>query len=148
VSITGDGIGATAVATIVNNKVYSVTVTNPGTGYTNAIATVIPAVGDTTGQAAALVVNLQGRYGTIRSYYNDAVKGKIIVSSNAGTIDYTDGIVTLTNFNPYSINNTFGQLTLSVKPTTNIISSTLNRLITIDPYDSSAVNVNVTTKKN
>jgi hypothetical protein len=148
VSITGDGIGATAVATIVNNKVYSVTVTNPGTGYTNATATVIPAVGDTTGQAAALVVNLQGRYGTIRSYYNDAVNGKIIVSSNAGTIDYTDGIVTLTNFNPYSINNTFGQLTLSVKPTTNIISSTLNRLITIDPYDSSAVNVNVSTKKN
>jgi hypothetical protein len=148
VTITGDGTGATAVATIVNNKLYSVTTTNAGTGYTNAIATVTPAVGDTTGQAAALVVNLQGRYGTIRSYYNDVVNGKVIVSSNAGTIDYTDGIVTLTNFNPYSINNIFGQLTISVKPLTNIVSSTLNRLITIDPYDSSAVNVNVTTKKN
>jgi hypothetical protein len=148
VTITGDGTGATAVATIVNNKLYSVTVTNAGTGYTNATATVTKAVGDTTGQSAALVVNLQGRYGIIRSYYNDALNGKIIVSSNVGKIDYDDGIITLNNFNPYSINNIFGQLTLSVKPKTNIISSTLNRLITIDPYDSSAVNVNVTSKKN
>jgi len=94
------------------------------------------------------VVNLQGRYGTIRSYYNDSVNGKIIVSSNVGTIDYTSGVVTLTNFNPYAINNALGQLTISVKPTTNIISSTLNRLITIDPFDPAAVNVVATAKKN
>jgi hypothetical protein len=147
VTITGDGLGATAIANIVNGSLSSVTVTNAGVGYTNAIATINPGTGDTTGRGAGVVVNLQGQYGTIRSYYNDSVKGKIIVSANVGTIDYTNGIVVLTNLSPVSINDPLGQLTISVKPTTSIISSTLNRIITIDPYDSSAVVVSVSTNK-
>jgi len=147
VTITGDGLGATAIANIVNGSLSSVTVTNAGVGYTNAIATINPGTGDTTGQGAGIVVNLQGQYGTIRSYYNDSVKGKIIVSANVGTIDYTNGIVVLTNLSPVSINNPLGQLTISVKPTTTNISSTLNRIITIDPYDSAAVVVSVSTNK-
>jgi len=131
----------------VNGSLSSVTVTNAGVGYTNAIATINPGTGDTTGQGAGIVVNLQGQYGTIRSYYNDSVKGKIIVSANVGTIDYTNGIVVLTNLSPVSINNPLGQLTISVKPTTTNISSTLNRIITIDPYDSAAVVVSVSTNK-
>jgi hypothetical protein len=147
VVITGDGTGATATAKIVNNKLYAVTVTNPGINYTVAIATIVPAPGDTTGTGAAVVVKLQGQYGVIRSYYNDAVKGKIIVLNNAGTIDYKNGIVVLTNFNPIAINNDLGQLTISAQPTTTIISSSLNRIITIDPYDPNAVSVSVTAKK-
>ena len=147
VVITGDGTGATATAKIVNNKLYSVTVTNAGVGYTSALATIIPAIGDTTGTGAAVVVQLQGQYGTIRSYYNDSVKGKIIVSNNVGTIDYVNGIVTLNNFNPIAVENDLGQLTISAQPTTTIISSSLNRIITIDPYDPAAVSVSVTAKK-
>jgi len=147
VVITGDGTGATATAKIVNNKLYSVTVTNAGINYTSALATIVPADGDTTGTGATVVVKLQGQYGIIRSYYNDAVKGKIIVLNNAGTIDYTNGIVVLSNFNPISVSNDLGQLTISAQPTTTIISSSLNRIITIDPYDPNAVSVSVTAKK-
>jgi hypothetical protein len=147
VVITGDGTGATATAKIVNNKLYSVTVTNAGVGYTSALATIVPAVGDTTGTGASVVVQLQGQYGTIRSYINDTIKGKVIVSANVGTIDYTNGIVVLSNFNPISVNNDLGQLTISCQPTTTIISSSLNRIITIDPYDPAAVSVSVTAKK-
>jgi len=147
VVITGDGTGATATAKIVNNKLYSVTVTNAGVGYTSALATIVPAVGDTTGTGASVLVQLQGQYGTIRSYINDTIKGKVIISANVGTIDYTNGIVVLSNFNPISVNNDLGQLTISCQPTTTIISSSLNRIITIDPYDPAAVSVSVTAKK-
>ena len=145
--ITGDGTGATATAKIVNNQLYSVTVTNAGVGYTTALATIVPAVGDTTGTGAAVLVALQGQYGTIRNYINDTVKGKVIISANVGTIDYTNGVVVLTNFNPISVENPLGQLTISCQPTTTIISSSLNRIITIDPYDTAAVSVSVTAKK-
>jgi len=147
VVITGDGTGATATAKIVNNKLYSVTVTNAGVGYTSALATIVPATGDTTGTGASVVVQLQGQYGTVRSYYNDTVKGKVIVSNNVGTIDYVNGTITLTNLNPISVDNDLGQLTISMQPTTTIISSSLNRIITIDPFDPAAVSVSVTAKK-
>jgi hypothetical protein len=147
VVITGDGTGAAATAQIVNNKLSSVTVTNAGVGYTSALATIVPATGDTTGTGASVLAQLQGQYGTIRSYINDTVKGKVVISANVGTIDYTNGIVVLTNFNPVSINNSLGQLTISCQPTTTIISSSLNRIITIDPYDPAAISVYVTAKK-
>jgi hypothetical protein len=147
VVITGDGTGATATAKIVNNKLYSVTVTNAGVDYTSALATIVPAVGDTTGTGAAVLVQLQGQYGTIRSYINDTIKGKVVISANVGTIDYTNGIVVLTNFSPVSVENPLGQLTISCQPTTTIISSSLNRIITIDPYDPAAVSVSVTAKR-
>lgn len=147
VVITGDGTGATATAKIVNNKLYSVTVTNAGVGYTSALATIVPALGDTSGTGATVVVQLQGQYGTVRSYYNDTVKGKVIVSNNVGTIDYVNGTITLTNLNPISVDNDLGQLTISMQPTTTIISSSLNRIITIDPFDPAAVSVSVTAKK-
>ena len=147
VVITGDGTGATATAKIVNNKLYSVTVTNAGINYTSALATIVPALGDTTGTGASVSVKLQGQYGIIRSYINDTIKGKVVVSSNVGTIDYTNGIIVLSNFNPISVENDLGQLTISAQPTTTIISSSLNRIITIDPYDPNAVSVSVNAKK-
>lgn len=38
IEIVGDGIGATAEATIVESVITGITVTNPGTGYTSAVA--------------------------------------------------------------------------------------------------------------
>ena len=40
ITIVGDGVGATATATIVNGSITAITVTNPGAGYTTAIANV------------------------------------------------------------------------------------------------------------
>jgi hypothetical protein len=147
VVISGDGTGATATASLVSGRVVSVNVTNGGTGYSGATATIKPAIGDTTGQSAQVQVNLFNQYGTLKTYYNDSVKGQVTVNANAGTVDYINGIVTLTNFNPINIDNPLGELTLSVKPTTNIISSTYNKIITIDPYDPNAVAVTVNAKR-
>ena len=144
VTISGDGIGATAVATIVNGSIQNITVTNSGNNYTQSLVTITPAAGDTTGKLGAATVNLQGRYGTLRTYYYNTTNAKTVLNSNVGTIDYQNGIITLNNFSPVgfdSVSN-LGQLTISVVPTTNIVSSTYDRIITIDPYDPTSIIVN------
>ena len=147
VTIQGDGTGATAQATITTEgKIDSIKVVTSGNNYTSAIATITPASYDTTGQGAAAVVNLTGRYGTLRTYYNNTQNVKTIYNTNAGTIEYNSGIVTLNSFNPIEVDNPLGQFTVSVNPTSTIISSSYNRLLTLDPYDPNAVTVTVTAK--
>ena len=146
ITILGDGTGATATAEISGGTIKTVTITNSGNNYTSAIATVTPAAGDTTGQLATLVVNLQGRYGTLRSYYFNSSGVKTIFDSNVGTIDYQEGVITLTSFGPIGVDNDLGQFALATTPTTDIVSSTYNRIITVDPYDTTAITVNVTAK--
>jgi hypothetical protein len=147
VTIKGDGTGATAIATLnTNGTIKSVKVTNSGSNYTSAIAVVTAAPSDTTGQSGSLVVNLEGRYGTLRTYYNNTENVKTVLNSNVGTIDYQTGIVTLNSFNPLNVNNELGQFTITANPTTTIISSSFNRIITVDPFDANAIVVNVTAK--
>ena len=146
VTILGDGTGATAHAVISGGVIRSIVVDTAGTNYTSAIAVITPVYGDTTGQLGAAVVNLQGRYGTLRSYYNNTSQVKTVFLSNIGTVDYTGGIVTLNSFGPINVDNALGQFTVTANPTTSIISSTYNRIITIDPYDASAITVNVIAK--
>jgi hypothetical protein len=146
VTIIGDGTGATAHAVVVNGAIRNIVVDDAGVNYTTAIAVITPVAGDTTGQLGSAVVNLQGRYGTLRSYYNNTSYVKTIFSSNIGTIDYSQGLITLNAFSPIGVNNELGQLTVTAKPTTSIISSSYNRIITIDPYDPNAITVNVIAK--
>ena len=146
ITISGDGVGANAYAILSGGSIQSVVITNSGNNYTSAIATVTPASGDTTGQNAALLVNLQGKTGTLRSYYYNNTRVKTILNSNVGTIDYDNGIITLNGFNPSNVDNSFGQLAITATPKSSIISSTYNGIITIDPYDSTAITVNVIAK--
>ena len=146
VTILGDGTGATAHAVLSGGSIKNIVVDTAGVNYTSAIAVITPADGDTTGQLAAAVVNLQGRYGSLRSYYNNNSQVKTVFISNIGTIDYTAGVITLNAFSPIDVDSPLGQLTVTAKPTTSIISSTYNRIITIDPYDPTAVTVNVIAK--
>ena len=147
VSIIGDGTGATAISSInVNGTINSITITNSGNNYTTAYTTITPVSTDNTGRGAAAVVNLQGRYGTLRTYYNNTGQGKTILNTNIGTVDYAGGTITLKDFKPTQVNNPLGQLTLTVTPTTSIVSSTFNRIITVDPFDPNAILVNVTVK--
>ena len=146
ITIQGDGVGATAHAVIVNGSIRNVVIDNPGSGYTSAIATVTSVAGDSSGKLGSLIVNLEGRYGTLRTYYNNTTNVKTIFNSNAGTVDYQQGIITLTAFGPIGVDNELGQFTVTATPTTSIISSTYNRIITVDPYDSTAITVNVTAK--
>lgn len=147
ITIMGDGTGATAECTLdTNGAIRTITVTNAGSGYTSAIATITPVSTDTTGQLGAAAVILQGRFGNLRSYYSNNQNVKTIYNSSAGTVDYQSGIITLDSFNPININNDLGQLTISANPTTTIISSSYNKIITIDPFDPTAIVVNITAK--
>ena len=145
VTIYGDGTGATAHAILSGGSISSIVVDTPGTGYTNAVVTITPQAGDTTGVLGAGTVTLQGRYGTLRTYYYNASNVKTILNAAAGTIDYTAGIITLTAFNPLAIDNPLGQLVISVTPVSKNVSSTYNTILTIDPYDPTSIAVNMYT---
>jgi CBS domain-containing protein len=131
VTITGDGTGAEAYAVLVAGRVNSIVVTNPGYNYTQAVATISNASGDTTGASAYAVPVLEGSIGTLRTYYYQN-NIKQILNSNAGTVDYVSGVVTLTDFAPLEINDPLGQFTISVVPDSTIVSSTFNRIIALD----------------
>jgi len=146
VTIYGDGTGATAEAIIINGSLSAINVLTPGSGYTAALVVITPAPNDTTGMNGAGVATLEGQFGTLRLYYYNQNNVKTILNSNAGTIDYTNGIVTLNSFNPYDVDNPLAQLTISVNPATTIFSSSYNRIITVDPNDPSAITINVTAR--
>jgi hypothetical protein len=147
VTILGDGTGATAEAVInTNGTIKQIDVTSSGNNYTSAIVSITSNPNDTTGQLGAAIVNLQGRYGTLRTYYNNTNDVKTVFNQNVGTVDYTGGIVTLNSFGPSGVDNDLGQLTITVNPTTTIFSSSYNRIITIDPFDLNAITINITAK--
>jgi len=146
VTITGDGFDATAVASITESgALRAITVTNKGYGYTSATVTITPAADDTSGALGVAIANIEGRFGTLRTYYyND--KGVKLILDTVGTVDYKTGVVELNQFNPTSVNNTLGELTITANPKSTIISSTYNRIITVDPFDPNAITVNLTAK--
>jgi len=149
VTIIGDGSGATATASIdTTGRLNTITVTSSGNNYTFASATITPAAYDTTGTNGAATVTLNGRYGTLRLYYLNSAGVKTILNSNIGVIDYSNGIITLNSFNPLAVDNQFGQLSVQATPTTSIVSSTFNRILTLDLNDPSAISVNVIAKTN
>ena len=147
VTILGDGQGATAEAVInTSGQIRRIDITNSGNNYTSAIVSITPATYDTTGRNAAAIVNLQGRYGTLRSFYNNSQYVKTVFKNNVGTIDYLNGVITLDSFGPIEVDNPLGQLTLSVKPKSTLLSSTYNRILTLDPFDPNAITVNIIAK--
>jgi hypothetical protein len=146
ITILGDGSGATAEAVVVNGVIKRINVLTKGTGYTSAILTITNAANDTTGTLGAATVMLEGKYGTLRTYFNDTFNVKTVFNGNIGTVDYNNGIVTLNAFSPITVDNELGQLTLTTTPTSTIISSSYNRIITVDEFDPQSIIVNVTAK--
>ena len=147
VAILGDGTGATAEVVLTNNgTIREIKVLTPGTGYTSAIVKITSAPGDTTGAQGAGIVTLEGRYGTLRTYYNDTTNVKTVFNGNIGTVDYNLGVVTLNSFSPLDVDNDLGLLTVTANPTSTIISSSYNRVITVDEFDPQSIIVNVTAK--
>lgn len=142
VTITGDGTGATAYAVLSAGRVSKVVVTNPGRNYTQAIVNITPDPTDISGGLASGYVVLEGSIGLLRTYYYSNGT-KIILNSNAGTINYYTGLITLTDFAPTAIDNTLGQFIISATPDSTIISSTYNKIITVDDFDPDAVVVKV-----
>ena len=145
IQILGDGNGATAHAIVKNGYISKIVVDAPGNNYTQVIVKIINASGDTSGTNGSAYAQLQGRYGAIRSYYYEN-NIKTILNNSLGIVDYQTGIVTLNNFVPADVNEALGQFTLTANPLSTVISSSQNRIITVDPFDSTAITVNVTAK--
>jgi hypothetical protein len=151
VTIVGDGAGATAAAVIVNGKISEINVLTPGIGYTTA-AVQITGGGGQLGEGLAV---LQGRYGQIRiSYYRtDEISSqstKVIINSSknngvTGTIDYKLGKIYITDFNPTAVNNDFGDIMIHIIPMSNIIQSSLNKMLVLDDQDPTSVVVKTVT---
>ena len=146
ITILGDGTDATATCSIVAGRISDVTIKNAGIGYTQAIAVITPQPQDTTGKLAVLVVNLQGNIGVLRTFYINSQNVKTVLDKEIGTIDYVNGVITLNGFNPIGVDNQLGQLAITAVPVSSLLTSTFNGIITVDPYDPSAITVNVTTQ--
>ena len=142
VTIYGDGSGATATANITNGKVTSIDIVNPGKNYTQAVA-VISGGG---GSGATAVPVLSGSIVKLRTFYYNQKGIKVILQSDVGTIDYNSGIVYISNFIPYQINNKLGIMSVTVDPESSIFYSTKNKIITLDIMDDSAIVINVQEK--
>jgi len=143
ITILGDGQGATAHAEIAGGTIQKIVVDTSGNNYTTAIATITPVNGDTTGQLGAVVVNLQGRFGTLRTYYNNVTNVKTVLNNNAGTIDYSKGIISLVSLAPVDVDNDLGELSVDATPVSSLISSSYNTILTLDSSSPTAITVNV-----
>lgn len=141
VIITGDGTGATATAKIINGKLSSISIDNRGSNYTRATISIIG--GEGTGASAVAV--LQNRVGDLRTYYYQSNGEKVIVNNKAGTIDYNEGIVYLTNFTPIAIisneNYPNDTVTLNISPLSETIYPLRNRILELDTNDSSSIQI-------
>jgi hypothetical protein len=141
VTITGDGVGATAVAKIVNGIVSSIEIVNKGSNYTSAIVSII---GNGTGATGRAI--LTGETGIIRSFYIQNSTGeKIIINANAGTINYKTGKIRLNNFKPITVdsNPTYasGILTVNIEPDTSTITPLRDRILSIDGDDPVSIQI-------
>jgi hypothetical protein len=135
VTITGDGSGATATAKVVNGKIESITVTNRGIGYTNALVT----VSGGNGFGATAVAVLDSRFGQLRTVYFDDTAQKRTVNTEAGTIDYINGTITLNDLRVMSVKPTDGQIRITIESERGIVSTAKNTIITIDEEDPSSI---------
>lgn len=134
VTILGDGIGATAQAKVVNGRIQSITITNRGVNYTQATVT-ITGGGGIGGSASAIV---SGKIGTLRVIYYDTTSEKRTIKSNAGSIDYDNGIIVINDLNIISLISG-STLKIDVESEKSIIETTRETIITIDENDPTAI---------
>ena len=135
VTISGDGSNATAEAVVVNGRIQSIRITNRGTDYTRAIITIT----DETGYGADAVAVIDGKIGTLRTIYYDSLAQRQIINSNAGEIDYDNGIITINSINFLSVNADDGLIRIDIEAERGIIQSLRNSIITIDETDPTAI---------
>jgi hypothetical protein len=135
VTITGDGTGAQATATIVNGRIKSIEITNRGINYSRAIVSITG--GD--GYGAQAVAVLDTRFGNLRTIYYDTNAERKIVNANAGTIDYDTGEIILNNLKIISVNAVDGLFRMDIESQDTIISSKRNSIFSIDETDPASI---------
>jgi hypothetical protein len=96
------------------------------------------------GYGATAIAVLDGRFGTLRTVYFNELSERQIINSNAGTIDYDTGEVTITNLRVLSVLTSDGDIRVDIESEDGIISSIRNTIITIDQTDSTVVTTEIT----
>jgi hypothetical protein len=142
ITITGDGIGATATSQVVNGKIRTITVTNKGSGYTRAYVNIVD---DRNGSEGIAIARLEAKFGILRTFYYKDNGEKVIVDSAAGTINYDTGVILLSSVRPSAVitNNFYDSniLTVSVVPESEIIPPLRNRILTIEEGNSQSIQI-------
>ena len=82
---------------------------------------------------------------TIRTVYYDSFAQRQIVDENAGSIDYDNGVITITNILIKGSQTVDGDVRLSIESEKGIISTTKNTIITIDENDPTAISTTLET---
>lgn len=139
VTITGDGSGAEATATIVNGRVQSINISKRGIDYTRAIISITGGGG--FGAVASAVID--ARTGTIRTIYYDSNAERQVVNDNAGTIEYDTGIIDIFGITIRSVSSSDGLIRLSIESEVGIVESNKHTILTIDEDDSSSITVDL-----
>ena len=139
VTISGDGTGATAVASIVNGKITEINVTDRGVGYTRAEVTI-----SGNGKLGAAIAVITAQTGILETYYFDSNLKKQVVDPEAGTIDYTNGIIVLNNLNIANTTSSSNTLNISIESAEHYLKSTRNQILTIDSNDTTSIEVILT----
>lgn len=139
VTVTGDGAGAEAVATIVNGRIDTITVTKRGTSYTSAVVT-ITGGGGQAGSASAVV---QSKYGTLRTFYYNSNSEKVDINPTLGTVDYFKGELVIRDLTVIESLTDTEDIRISVEPEASIIETQQNQLLLLDSDDASAINISV-----
>lgn len=145
VTIVGDGIGATAEATIARGRIVNIEVTNRGIGY--SAASVVITSADGAGSEAYAEPVLEARNGTLRSYYYKSNGEKVVVNENAGTINYDTGEVVITSLVALNVvdNDLYDTdiLTVNVVPEDEVILPLRNRIMTVDTNNIQSIQLEI-----
>lgn len=137
--ISGDGVGANAYPIVVNGKITSIVVDNPGIDYRTATAQLY--YNDELDTSATFSVFVQKRFGKLRSYYFNNNNIKTVMDTHAGTVDYLLGKIVLSQIKPVDVLDTSKTLRITARPENNNFESSKNRIITIDGDDPSSINI-------
>jgi len=135
VTINGDGTNATAEAVIVNGRIQTINITNRGSDYTRATISITGG----NGYGAEAVAVIDGRVGTLRTIYYDTLAQRQIINSNAGTIDYDNGIVTINNIRFLTVESDDNLIKITIEAEKGIIESTRDTILTIDEEDPASI---------
>lgn len=143
VTVTGDGSGCKAVATIAGGKVTSIAITSKGVDYTRATVD----ISGGSGTGASAIVLLENNYGSLRTFYYKTDGEKVIINPTAGTIDYLNGTITLNSFvTPGAVPNSYypeDEFTFYAPASNEIISPIRNRILAIDEADAKTIQIDM-----
>ena len=140
--VVGDGIGAELSAVVTNGKVTSVIVNKQGSDYSTAAIRAYD-LDDNVISNVILKPLIENTTGKLRSYYFDNNNIKVIYSDSAGIIDYLNGTITLTQFIPLDVKDSFKILKFYATQKNTLFNSARNTIITLDIDNQSQVSIDV-----